>query len=91
MLPLSDAQILEDIIQLLAENDPGADPDVLRTKLGEPLDQIYPINSQIGVDIATQLAEKYDLPSVPRVKLRQREDYISIGGLLKHVKMRNNC
>ena len=88
MLP-SDTQILEDIIQLLADNDPGADPDVLRNKLGEPLEQIYQINSQIGVDIATQLAEKYALPSVPRMKLRQREDYISIGGLLKHVKMRS--
>lgn len=87
MLP-SDDQIIEDIIQLLADNDPGVDPLALRAKRHEPLDQIYPINSQIGVDIATQLAEKYDLPAVLRMKLRQRKDYISIGGLLDHIKKR---
>ena len=88
MLP-PDAEILEEIIQLLAENDPDADPDVLRTKLHEPLDRIYAIDSQIGVDIATQLAEKYRLTSVPRTKLRQRSDYISIKGLFDHIKRRS--
>lgn len=88
MLP-EDQFIIDDIIQQLAERDPAADPEELRLRLDEPLEQIYKINSQIGIDIATELAEKYDLPEPPRMKLQGRQNYISIGGLLEHLKDRS--
>lgn len=85
MLP-SDPDIINNIIQKLAERDPAADPEELILRLNEPLEEIYRINSQIGIDIASELAEEYDLPELPRMKLKGRENYISIGGLLKHIK-----
>lgn len=89
MLP-PDPKIVEEIIQLLAESVPGVDADALRSRLHEPLDQICQIKSLIGVDIATQLAEKYDLPELPKAKLRERKDYISIKGILDHIKKRSS-
>lgn len=88
MVPVR-SEVIEDIIQILEVSVPGIDGDALRAKLNEPLDQICQIKSLIGVDIATQLAEKYDLPSVPRMKLRERKDYVTIKGLVEHIEKRN--
>jgi len=88
MLP-SDVEIVEEIIQILADSVPGTDADVLRVRLSDPLEQICPIKSLIGVDIATQLAEKYALPELPRAKRRERKDYVSVEGLLEHIKKRS--
>jgi hypothetical protein len=88
MLP-PDAEIVEEIIHILADSVPGTDADDLGARLSDPLELICPIKSLIGVDIATQLAEKYALPELPRTKLRDRKDYISVEGLLEHIKKRS--
>lgn len=85
-MTISDDKIACDIIELLAERDPDVDPEELRSKLDQPLDQIYKINSWLGVDIASELAEIYDLPKLPRTKLANRKFYISIGGLVEYIK-----
>jgi len=73
--------IINDIIRLWAKRDIDVDPDELRTKLDQPLDQIYKINSQIGMGIASELRELYKLQEIPPTKLRNRKYYISIDGL----------
>lgn len=85
-MTISDDKIESDIIGLLAERDPGVDPEELRSKLDQPLDQIYKINSLIGVDIASALTEIYDLPKPHPTKMRNRKFYISIGGLVEYIK-----
>lgn len=75
--------IINDIIKLLVKRDPDADPNELESKLDQPLDQIYKINSQIGTGIASELREMYDLPEIPPKKLKKRSFYISIGGLVE--------
>jgi|GEM_PF-4557164 len=85
MMP-SDDKIAGDIIELLAERDPDVDPEELRSKLDQPLDQIYRINSLIGVDIASELTEIYDLPKLPPTKIGNRKFYVSIGGLVEYIK-----
>ena len=82
----SDDKIVHDIIGLLADRDPEVDPEELRSKLDQPLDQIYKINSLTGVDIATELTEIYGLPKVPRTKLANKKFYVSIGGLVEYIK-----
>jgi len=82
MIPNRDI-IINDIIKLLVKRDPGADPDELESKLDQPLDQIYKINSQIGTGIASELRESYKLPEIPSTKLKNRKFYISIGGLVE--------
>ena len=85
MIP-SDDKIVEEIIRLLVERDPNADPEDLKSKLGQPLDQIYDINSHIGTAIASALRELYGLPELPPTKLKNRDYYVSIGGLLELIK-----
>jgi hypothetical protein len=80
MIPDSNI-IINDIINLLAKRDPDVDPDELVSKLDQPLDQIYKINSQIGMGIASELRELYSLPEIPPTKLKNRKFYISINGL----------
>ena len=77
--------IINNIINLLAKRDPDADPDELVSKLDQPLDQIYKINSQIGTGIASELRELYNLPEIPPTKLKNKKFYISIDGLVKLV------
>ena len=86
MIPTDDKIIKEDIIRLLAERDPDVDAEELRSKSDQPLDQIYKINSQIGIDIACELAEIYHLTEPPPMKLRNRKFYTSIGGLVEFIK-----
>jgi hypothetical protein len=85
MLPRDD-KIVEEIIRLLVERDPDADPDELKSKLDQPLDQIYDIDSQIGTGIASALRMLYGLPELPSTKLKNRNFYVSIGGLLDLIK-----
>jgi hypothetical protein len=85
MIP-GDETILEDVLRLLVERDPNADRDELKSKLDQPLDRIYDINSQIGIGIASALRELYRLPGLPPTKLKNRNFYISIGGLLDLIK-----
>ena len=85
MIP-GDEEIVEAIIRLLVERDPDADPDELKSKLHEPLDRIYDINSQIGTGIASALSKLYGLPELPPTKLNNRDYYVSIGGLLDLIK-----
>lgn len=85
MIP-TDEEIINDIIRLLVDRDPDANPEELRLKLDQPLDQIYKINSQIGTGIASELKEIYNLPDIPQTKLKNRNFYISIGGLLSLIK-----
>ena len=73
--------IVNDIIRLWAKRDPDVDPKELRSKLDQPLDRIYKINSQIGTGIASELRELYGLPEIPPTKLNNRKFYISIDGL----------
>lgn len=89
MIPNNDTIIKEDIIRLLAERDPDVNPEELRSKLDQPLEQIYKINSQIGIDIASELAEIYELPELPPMKMRNRKFYISIGGLVEYIKKKS--
>ena len=89
MIPSTDTIIREDIIRLLAERDPSVNSEELISKLDQPLDHFYKINSQRGIDIATELAEIYDLPELPPMKMRNRRFYISIGGLVEYIKKRS--
>ncbi len=82
--------ILNDIIKLLAKRDPDVDPEELKSKLDQPLDLIYKINSQIGTGIASELRELYGLPEIPPTKLKNRKFYISIDGLVKLIKKMSN-
>jgi len=84
MIP-DESEILDIIIRLLGERDPEADPIELRSKLDQPLDKVYKINSLIGVDIAAELTEMFGLPELPPTKMRRREYYVSIAGLLDYI------
>jgi len=82
----NDGRIIEDIISLLMEAIPDADERMLRESADRPLDAIYPINSHIGMYVATELRDKYGLSEVPRMKGCNRENYISLNGILGLIK-----
>ncbi len=85
---ISEDSILDDILKLLSEMDPEANVSELKSSINLPLNQVYKINSMIGVSIATALAERYGLPEIPKIRLCDRNDYISLKGLLDHLKNR---